>query len=378
MLTAALLLAPSAGAGTWPGQNGRIAYEYAGTIWTINPDGTDAQELVTHPDGGGDPSWSPDGDWVAFESERDSQLDLYVIRADGTGEKQVTNNAAVKERFPSWVNASKLIFKASDSTHGDPSDRNLVTVVVGDTPSGTYTKVRGPQEEGDNSLAYPEVSKSGALTFTEWHTPEINKRKTAIWTAAGGGTPGMVSTNNQTANNSGWSPDGGKVVYSEAFGSFNLDIFTNNPTGGAPVNVTQTPSRYEFNPRYSPDGTKIVFDANDDLYVVDAAGGNETMLPTGFFDSREADWGIIPGTTPDPPDPDSSACDSARAALKKANGQVRKQLKKVKKAKKKVKQSSGKKKRATRKLRIRLGRKQRATKVFRNEKKKLKKKACSG
>ena len=47
MLTAALLLAPSAGAGTWPGQNGRIAYEYAGTIWTINPDGTDAQELVT-------------------------------------------------------------------------------------------------------------------------------------------------------------------------------------------------------------------------------------------------------------------------------------------------------------------------------------------
>ena len=37
------------------------------------------------------PRWSPDGKWLAFESTRDGESQLYVIAADGGEARQVTS-----------------------------------------------------------------------------------------------------------------------------------------------------------------------------------------------------------------------------------------------------------------------------------------------
>jgi TolB protein len=40
--------------------------------------------LAPHPAADYAPAWSPDGGWIAFESERGSQADLFLMRPDGS------------------------------------------------------------------------------------------------------------------------------------------------------------------------------------------------------------------------------------------------------------------------------------------------------
>ena len=47
-------------------------------------------------------AWSPNGAWIAFHSTRDGQDQIWVIRPDGTGEKQVTTAEAYHGE-PAWV-----------------------------------------------------------------------------------------------------------------------------------------------------------------------------------------------------------------------------------------------------------------------------------
>lgn len=68
--------------------SGRIAFEQAGNIWTVNPDGSDPRR-ITHR-GGRSPSWSPHGSRIAF-ARRGS---IYAIHADGTHRRLIARRAS--------------------------------------------------------------------------------------------------------------------------------------------------------------------------------------------------------------------------------------------------------------------------------------------
>src|SRR5207244_2996256 len=49
-----------------------------------------------------EPAWSPDGRWVAFASRRDGPSHIYIMRADGTHVRQVTQGKA-DDDGPAWA-----------------------------------------------------------------------------------------------------------------------------------------------------------------------------------------------------------------------------------------------------------------------------------
>ncbi len=105
---------------SWSPLGDRIAYtsdqdgDYE--IYTIRPDGTEVKRLTSSPGNDAHNTWSPDGQWIAFTSARGGFKDevvlhpynpqpygdLYVMRADGTDVRQLTDNQ-FEEGTPSWL-----------------------------------------------------------------------------------------------------------------------------------------------------------------------------------------------------------------------------------------------------------------------------------
>ncbi len=317
---ALLLAAAPAAAGTFPGKNGKIAYEYLDTIYTIDPEGGGGQRLVTHPDGGGEPSWSPRGDRLAFVSKRGGERDIYVIDADGTDERRLTSNDAIEEENPSWVDDDTVIFRA-DPESGAPT---FSTADLGAAPTSTYALFRSATPEVVDNFIEPEISAGGELLFTEYfQVPGTSSFLSAAWTASGNGPATKFSglLPQYSVYSGGWSPDGVEFLYlGRTPTCCSLDIFVASAAGSA-VNITNTPGRSEATPRFSPDGTMVVYGdlfGGDKLYVSAADGSGEITLPTGFFAARNPDWQALGGATPPPdsvpepaPAPDSNPGSSA-------------------------------------------------------------------
>jgi len=69
-------------------------------VCLINPDGSGLQQLTTA-GRNEEPTWSPDGRHIAFTSTRTGQRDVFVMHADGSEQKRLTNNGR-ENYLPDW------------------------------------------------------------------------------------------------------------------------------------------------------------------------------------------------------------------------------------------------------------------------------------
>jgi TolB protein len=69
-------------------------------ICIINPDGTGVTQLTTQGNNE-DPSFSPDGRYITFSSDRDGVKGIYIMRANGESEKRITPRS-IRAFSPRW------------------------------------------------------------------------------------------------------------------------------------------------------------------------------------------------------------------------------------------------------------------------------------
>jgi TolB protein len=74
-------------------------------IYVMNPAGSDVVRLTNVLGSDANPTWSPKGDRIAFESNRDGTPEIYVMDADGSNQVRLTNFDA--EPAPSNVSVTK-------------------------------------------------------------------------------------------------------------------------------------------------------------------------------------------------------------------------------------------------------------------------------
>ena len=112
-------------------EDGRIYIGSGGTMETIQDNGTALGEF---------PVWSPDGALVAFHSNRDGNMEIYVMTADGSQVTRLTDNEA-DDMFPTWSSdGTKIAFHSN-------RDGNLEVYVINVDGSNLQNLTNNPAED---------------------------------------------------------------------------------------------------------------------------------------------------------------------------------------------------------------------------------------
>ncbi len=72
----------------------------AADIYVMQADGTGVVQLTRESENDA-PAWSPDGNHIAFTSNRDGNFELYVMDSDGAAVRRLTNLRGTDSE-PSW------------------------------------------------------------------------------------------------------------------------------------------------------------------------------------------------------------------------------------------------------------------------------------
>ncbi len=113
-----------AGAGAWPGANGKVIFKSGvDELWVVNADGSGLSQLTpgsSDPEcstADEEPEWSPDGSKIVFTRTTDTGQDVWTMDADGSNQKQLTfdGDSACNEisfsEHPSFApDGTKIVF----------------------------------------------------------------------------------------------------------------------------------------------------------------------------------------------------------------------------------------------------------------------------
>jgi len=222
---------------------------------------------------GGQPVVSPDGDRIAFLSNRAGADDLYVIGAKGSGEKRLTQTAD-GEIAPQWLAGGKEI---AFSIQTDDTSRLYAMDLKG----------KAKREIGEYLGRAPVLSPDGTKVVFMGGTWTATKLTVA---ASDGKQPVEITDGTSIAWNHRWSPDGKRIAFTgrkEARGE--LAVFVMNADGSDPRQVSNVPADEGGAqwPVWSPDGTKLAVQVNSRtekesafLWVVDVVTGQGKKLGT--------------------------------------------------------------------------------------------------
>jgi len=112
------------------------------------------------------------------------------------------------------------------------------------------------------------------------------------------------------AAQSDWSPNGARIVFTSNIVRLNDNLYTMAPDGSDLVQLTT--ARYphgNYAAAFSPEGNQIAFFSDrhypdlccEDLFIMNADGSGQHLVPTGLTGGFEPAWGtspVLPATTP--------------------------------------------------------------------------------
>ena len=105
-------------------------------LYVMNADGTDVRRLTNHPDIDTTPTWSPQGRQIAFTSDRTGAPQIYVVDIDGTGLRRITFESYCDR--PTWSPAPYNEIAYSSRTSPVGHDIKVVDLATNEVRQLTF------------------------------------------------------------------------------------------------------------------------------------------------------------------------------------------------------------------------------------------------
>jgi TolB protein len=324
VLAAFALTLPCAAMASFPGTNGKIVFVSddpdGRDLWTMNEDGSDRTNLSNSPGNGEtSPSVSADGQKIVYRGNTQSGGfgEIFTMNVDGTGVAQLTSNG-FDDFDPTWSpDGSKIAFTTQRDgdldiyvMNDDGSDQIPLTI------DGSPVDDLDPDWAPDGRIAWRSDRADNHFNFDVWVMNADGTGKTRLTNFT---RPGFFY--GPSVYDPSWSPDSERIAFStdkdhwsylgdpgcegaSACISGGPDIFTMASDGSDVLKVT-TALGSEFQPAWSPDGTEIVYGTPFDegigaLHVVSVDGtGNRTISMDPAVRDGFASWQAVPNRPPD-------------------------------------------------------------------------------
>jgi len=175
------------------------------------------------------PSFSPSGERIVNWSNTGGQRDIFTVAAAGGTPVAITNDPAI-DWSPTWSRDGRFIYFASDRGGA----MNLWRIAVdqsGGSPAGAPEPVTSGVQA---SAGLPRFSRDGSRLVFRSRVASVNPVAIPFDPVTlKAGTPTVLDTQNNIRVPSGISPDGKQVVYF-SIGERQEDIFIGSPGGGDP------------------------------------------------------------------------------------------------------------------------------------------------
>jgi dipeptidyl aminopeptidase/acylaminoacyl peptidase len=218
-------------------------------IWVLDLNRGVRTRLTFGPVQNNDPVWSPDGKWIAYNSDRRGRGTLYRKRSDGSGDEELllTDDQSV---LPSdWSLDGKTLFYSRGPLGGD-------------------SEIWALPLEGDQKprLAVPHAGDGHLSPDGHWLAYVSNESGTnQVYAAAFGGGQGKWQVSSSEGVEPKWSRDGKQLYYFNVVSRTVISVPVTEANGalqfGAAVPLAVSPASRQGFYDVSPDGKKILLDA---------------------------------------------------------------------------------------------------------------------
>ena len=285
--------APAIGNGTItlnvgaPAPSGLIAFASNATgdweIYTMNPDGTGITNVTNAP--ASDERWPSlrsDRSQIVFASNAGGDYDIYTMAAAGpfSGATLLVDSTS-SDVEPAWSPDGNYIAFASDRDNGDYDIYRVASVGGSVTRlTTTFDEDHDPAWSPDSQNIVFSRQQAGGTDTDVYRMPWNN-----------GSSPTALAT---TGNNiePAWSPDGNRIAFaSDRDGTGGYEIYAMNADGSSQARVLSAPSLDDHAPVWSPDGVYLVYyyssGGSDSIQRMLNNGTSLALLATN---GRDPDW----------------------------------------------------------------------------------------
>lgn len=300
----------------------QVTFSYQGDLWVASINGGLARRITIHEAYDSYPSWSPDGQQIAFVSSRFGNADIFVIHANSGAPRRITHFSG-GDSSPQWMGNDHILFssrrmfaqvereaeimkvsvdggtplRAMDATGlsamPSPSGRYIAFVIgncryvreayvgpanreiwVYDTQNDVYHQITSY----DGQDTHPDWGDDNTLYFVSAESGRYNLYQQKLNNGAKSGEPKqMTKFTKEGIRSYDISADGKTAVIAYETNLYSKDLVKNSKVKKLSFNVTsdyrfdlEESKSYSSNAssfELSPNGKELIFSVNGEIFV---------------------------------------------------------------------------------------------------------------